>query len=490
MGNSKNATLSNMNAANKKSGIIFIPFLVFLAIYISSGVYHLRQGVDFPFSKFPSAAAMFIALVIAFILNKTVYKHSVDESFSIFASGAGSESTIMMVMIYLLAGAFSTLCTEIGARDSVVNFCLSFMPVKFATAGMFVIAGLMSIATGTSAGSIAALLPIGAPLAQACGINIYMMTGAIISGAMVGDNLSMISDTTIAATKTQGVEMKDKFRMNAMIALPAAIITLILFLCFGAPKDVTAVEIGEYSFIKIIPYIVILVLSLCGLNVFMAMVCGIFTVTVIAFATGSLTIPGFASTVWSGFTGMDQSTFMTILTTGLTALVAFNGGINWLTSRMRSSMKTHKGAQVGIAAMTALIDMSVANNTVAIIVTGPIAKEVSQKYKIDPRRTASLLDVFACSTQALLPYCGQILQATGIIAVALEGMSVSPLSFIPYVWYCPLLALFAIISIFVPFADGVTKKDPWNWEYNCPESKVEEVKATLEAVKVEATPAE
>lgn len=478
MSNQKNGVLKNFEEQSEKqgSGIVFIPFIVFLVVYIASGVYHSVMGVDFPFSKFPSPAAMFIALVIAFIINKVKYNMSVGESFSVFASGSGSEGTIMMLMIYILAGAFSAICTAIGGRDSVVNLLLGFVPAKLCTAGMFVIAALMSLATGTSAGSIAAILPIAAPLAVGAGINVYLMTGAVISGAMVGDNLSMISDTTIAATKSQNVEMKDKFRLNAMVAIPAAVVTLILFLVFGAPENVSAIELGEYSLIKVLPYIFVLVLSLTGMNVFMVMTCGIAFVTIIAFATGSMNIPTWAQTVWSGFTGMDQAFYMTILTTGLTAIVAYNGGINWLTSKLRKGMKTQKGAQVGIAAMTAIVDASVANNTVAIIVTGPVAKEVSEKYRIDPRRTASLLDIFACATQALLPYCGQILQSVGLIAVAVEGMSVSPVGIIPFVWYCPLLAISAIVSIFVPFADGVIKKDPWNWEYNCPESKVPSVK--------------
>lgn len=465
------------NLNKKSSALALVPFLIFVVIYLGAGLILQAQGVEMAFYQFPSVTAMFIALLVAFAITKG----SLDERFAIFARGAANIDVLTMLMIYLLAGAFSSVAASMGGRDATVNLGLSLIPVQFLAAGVFIISAFMGTATGTSMGTIGAIVPIAVGVADKGGLSIPLMVGACVGGAMFGDNLSMISDTTIAATRSQGCEMRDKFRVNFFIALPAALITLVVLLVVGRPETVTSMGDLQYSIIKVVPYLLVLILALIGMNVFLVLTIGIFVAGLVGIATASLDIFGFAQAIWSGFTGMNEVFFLTLFCGGMGEMVTHNGGINWLINSLRGMMKGNKSAQVGIAALVSLADCATANNTVAIVLSGSMAKEISHEYKVDPRRTASLLDVFSCVFQGIIPYGAQLLSAAALTTA--YGVAINPTDIIPNLWYCWVLAIVGIASIFVPFADGTCKKDPWNWEYDVAESGVAAKKALLEAEK-------
>ena len=470
------------HSLNKKgNGFALIPFFVFVAIYLGAGLILQSRGVEMAFYKFPSVTAMFIAVLLAFAMTKG----SINERFHVFAKGAANVDVLTMLVIYLLAGAFSSVATAMGGRDATINMGLSLVPVQYLAAGMFIISAFMGTATGTSMGTISAVIPIAVGVADKGGLSVPMMVGACVGGAMFGDNLSMISDTTIAATRSQGCQMRDKFRVNFLIALPAAIITIIILLIVGRPETMPVIETLDYNFVKVIPYLLVLILALIGMNVFLVLTIGIFVAGGVGLATGSLDIFGFAQNIWSGFTGMNEVFFLTLFCGGMSELVTHNGGIVWLIEKLRKMMKGKKSAQVGIATLVSLADCATANNTVAIVVSGGVSKDISREYKVDPRRTASLLDIFACVFQGMIPYGAQLLIAASLTNSS--GVMMAPTQIVPNLWYCWMLALFGILSIFIPFADRIYRKDPWNWEYDCAESYVETKKAELRAEAEEIT---
>ena len=470
------------NLTKKGNGWSLLPFLIFIAIYLGAGLYFQHQGMDMAFYQFPSVTAMFIAVLAAFAMTRG----KINQRFAIFARGASNLDVLTMLMIYILAGAFSTVASAMGGRDATVNLGLTVIPVQFLAAGVFIISAFMGTATGTSMGTIGAVVPIAVGVAEKGGLSIPLFLGACVGGAMFGDNLSMISDTTIAATRTQGCEMRDKFRVNFYIALPAAAVTLVLLLIFGRPDTVEALPPLDYSFIKVLPYLLVLVLALVGVNVFLVLTLGIFVAGAVGIFTGAMDVPTFAQSIWNGFTGMNEVFFLSLFCGGMSELIAHNGGIVWLVEKLRKMMKGNKSAQVGIAALVSLADCAVANNTVAIIVSGNVAKDMSHEYRVDPRRTASLLDVFSCVFQGMIPYGAQLLSASALAVNA--GISINPIQIIPNLWYCWVLAVFGILSIFIPYADGACKKDPWNWEYDCAESGVEAKKEALKAASETSMP--
>lgn len=465
-----------MSESKKKAnGLALLPFVIFIVIFLGAGLYYQAQGVEMAFYQFPSVAAMFIAVLIAFLMTKG----SIDERFALFSKGAANVDVLTMLMIFLLAGAFSTVAGEMGGRDATINLGLSIIPVHFLAAGVFIISAFMGTATGTSMGTISAIVPIAVGVADKGGLSIPLFLGACVGGAMFGDNLSMISDTTIAATRSQGCEMKDKFRVNFLIALPAALATIVLLLIFGRPETVTDLGNLEYSIIKVIPYILVLVLALSGLNVFLCLTIGIFSAGIVGLLTASMTLSTFAQAIYNGFISMNETFFLSLFCGGMAEIVTHNGGIEWLVQTLGKMMKGNKSSQIGIAALVSLADCAVANNTIAIILSGPMAKKMAKAHKVDPRRTASLLDVFSCVFQGIIPYGAQLLSASSLTAA--YGVAISTVEIIPNIWYCWILAVVAIASIFIPFADGITRKDPWNYEYDCAESGVEAKKAMLKA---------
>ena len=465
----------NRDLRKRGGGLALIPFLIFIIIYLGAGLLLQAQGKEMAFYQFPSVTAMFIAVLAAFCMGK----ESINEKFSVFARGAANENVLTMLMIYILAGAFSTVAKAMGGVDSTVNLGLSVIPVQLLTAGVFVISAFMGTATGTSMGTITTIVPIVVGVADRSGLSIPMLLGACVGGAMFGDNLSMISDTTIAATRTQGCELRDKFKVNFFIALPAAAITVVILLLVGRPETVAPMGDLSFSIVKVLPYVAVLALALVGVNVFLTLTIGIFSAGIIGMIGGELTVFTFAQAIWDGFTGMSEIFFLALFCGGLSEMIAHNGGIVWLMERLRGMMRGNKSAQVGVAALVSLADCATANNTVAIIVSGNVARDISREYKVDPRRTASLLDVFSCVFQGIIPYGAQLLTAATLTTLNYD-IVMSPVEIVPYMWYCWILAAFGLLSIFVPYADGTCRKDPWNWEYDVAESGVAEKKALLE----------
>ena len=376
----------NRDLRKRGGGLALIPFLIFIIIYLGAGLLLQAQGKEMAFYQFPSVTAMFIAVLAAFCMGK----ESINEKFSVFARGAANENVLTMLMIYILAGAFSTVAKAMGGVDSTVNLGLSVIPVQLLTAGVFVISAFMGTATGTSMGTITTIVPIVVGVADRSGLSIPMLLGACVGGAMFGDNLSMISDTTIAATRTQGCELRDTFKVNFFIALPAAAITVVILLLVGRPETVAPMGDLSFSIVKVLPYVAGLVLALIGVNVFLTLTIGMFSAGIIGMIGGELTVFTFAQAIWDGFTGMSEIFFLALFCGGLSEMIAHNGGITWLIEKLRGMMKGNKSAQVGVAALVSLADCATANNTVAIIVSGNVARDISRGYKVDPRRAASL----------------------------------------------------------------------------------------------------
>lgn len=452
----------DQNEKIKPSGKALIPFAVFIFLYLGVGIILETSGTEMAFYQLPAPVAIIVGVVVAFI----IFKGSIEEKFSQFAKGCGNENILIMCFIYLFAGAFATVAKSMGGVDSTVNLGLSFIPAQYITAGLFVIAAFISVATGTSMGTISTVAPIAIATAEKAGLNMTLIVAAIIGGAMFGDNLSVISDTTIAATRTQNCELKDKFKVNFYIALPAAVLTFVLLIIFGKPETIVPIQKLDYNIVKVIPYILVLGLAVSGFNVFLTLGVGTVVAGIVGMAYGDLTPLTFAQNIYAGFTGMNEIFLLSMFTGGLAHMVTQHGGLQWILEKIQSVVKSEKSAQIGISAIAAAADMAVANNTVAIIITGPIAKELSKKYKVDPRKSASLLDIWTCIFQGFIPYGAQILLAGSLTAGA-----VSPLALFPFLWYQQLLAVFTLISMFIPYADGLIKKKPWNWKLD----KAEEI---------------
>lgn len=429
-----------MKENNKISAKALIPFLIFIALYLITGLILQVRGVEMAFYQLPAPIAVFVAIIVAFF----IFEGSIEDKFDTLVSGCGDSNIIIMCLIYLLAGAFSSLAKASGGVDSVVNLGLSFIPSGFLTAGVFLIASFISIATGSSVGTITALGPIAVGLANTSGISLAQMLGALVGGAMFGDNLSIISDTTIAATRSQGCDMKDKFKMNAKIAIPAAILTIILLLIFASPETKTHPTDLTYDLLSIIPYLFVLIVALMGVNVFVVLTGAIGLSSALLLLKGS-SIIDISQIIWEGFTGMFEIFLLSMLIGGLSKMVADEGGINWIISKIKIFAKGVRSGELGIGALVSLADICVANNTVAIIISGPIAKKMSREFGIDPRRSASLLDTFSCVFQGIIPYSAQVL-----IAASFTGGALAPFELIPFFWYQFILGILALISILAP----------------------------------------
>lgn len=452
--------MENKNLKAKANGAALLPFIVFVLVYLATGIILNAMGVEMAFYQVAAPVCILPAIILAFIM----FEGSIDEKFNDFVRGCGDENIIIMCLIYILAGAFATVSKASGGVDSVVNFALSLIPLQYITAGIFLISCFISISTGTSVGTISAVGPIAVGVATKGNLSLPLVLGALVGGAMFGDNLSVISDTTIAATRTQNVGMKDKFRANIKIAIPAAVITFIVLLIVGKPEGKVVLDDLNYKLILIIPYLFVLISALAGMNVFLVLTSGIILSGIIGIFTGGLTMMTFAQKIFDGFSGMFEIFLLSLLTGGLSYMVSSNGGIEWLVQKIRSFAKDVKSAEISIALLTLLTDAATANNTVAIIIDGPVAKEISRDFKVDPRRSASFLDTFSCVMQGIIPYGAQILIAAGLTK-ELGALAVSPVQIIPFLWYQALLAVFAILSIFMRFADP---KDKWDFENDVP----------------------
>ncbi len=456
----------NLLKEREASGIALLPLLLFIVIYLGAGIILQSKGVAMAFYQFPSVVAMTIAVVVAFIMY---HKTGINENFSLFARGAGEENIMTMLMIFLLAGAFSSVAGAMGGVQSTANLGLTIIPARFIVPGIFVIAAFLSTATGTSMGTVGAIVPIAYQMGKTADLNMAFVMAAVMTGAMFGDNLSMISDTTIAATRTQGVQLKDKFRTNAWLSLPSAVIAIVLMILFGDAGS--AVGTLDYSVVKIVPYILVLVLALIGMNVFAVLIIGIVSAALVGVGTGAITFMDVAGKIWAGYQGMIEVFLLSMFVGGLAEMTKHYGGLKWLIQKANKFFKGPKSASVGIAVLTAIIDAATANNTVSIIVNGEIAKEISRKYKIDPRRTASFLDIFSCIMQGFIPYGAQFL-----MVASLTKNTVNPTDMIPYNWYLMILAVVSIISVMIPAYNKIVCKGQWDWEHMMPDYEVAKLK--------------
>lgn len=422
--------MSGENQVKGKASAL-LPIGVFLAIFLGAGI------VFNDFYAMPAIVAFLIALSVAFLQNRNV---GFQEKIRLIAEGVGEENIITMCLIFLCAGGFSGAVTAAGGVESTVNLGLSLIPAHFVVAGLFVIGCFISVSMGTSMGTIAALAPIAAEVSRQTGFSLAVCTAAVVCGAMFGDNLSMISDTTIAAVKTQGCEMKDKFKANFLIVLPAAVITVIFFWLITGGMNYKLKEIGDYNLLEVLPYVVVLVGALIGINVFLVLIGGTVLSLIVGVAMGNIALSEMFTVVGDGVTSMYDITVISIIVACIVSLVRANGGIHYILNLIRSRIRGKRGAQAGIALLALLVDMCTANNTVAIVMSGPIAKEISEEYGVDPKRSASLLDMYTSVGQGLIPYGAQLLSAA-----TLTGLT--PFDMIPYLVYPILMALCGIVAI-------------------------------------------
>ncbi len=416
-----------------------LPVGVFLVLFIGSGI------VLNDFYSMPAIVAFLCALVVAFAQNP---RRSFNEKLESVAASMGESNVMIMCLVFVLAGAFTGAVKSAGGVESTVNFALSILPTGIVLPGLFLIACFISISMGTSVGTIAALAPIAIGVADKTGLAGAICLGAIVGGAMFGDNLSMISDTTIAATRTQGCGMDEKFKENFKIALPAAIATFCIFLAFGLGSEYTLDSNMDYNLWQVLPYVAVLVAALAGVNVFVVLVGGTVLSIIVGLALGTIPPDMVFVAIGSGLDGgsgvmnMYDITVISIVCAGIIGLVRDNGGIEWILQKVSGLLHGKRGAQFGIAAISSLVDVSTANNTVAIVIAGPIVRQIAEEHDISPRRTASLIDIFTSVWQGIIPYGAQILYASAGAAAA--GIAVAPLEIIPFLFYPYLLAVCAI----------------------------------------------
>lgn len=427
-----------MNKTDKKSNLgffAFLPLIVFLAIYIGSGIYFSNIKAEDPFKQVPRHVALLIGGLVAFLMQRKI---PISKKLDVFTENMGNSGVMTIVLIYLLAGGFQEVSLAMGAKDSIVNLCLNHIPQNLLIPGVFLMGAIISTAIGSSMGTIAALAPVAVSVANGANLNMAITCSAIIGGAYFGDNLSMISDTTISATQGVGAEMKDKFKMNFLISVPAAIVAFILYAIFAGSGEIS--QLGSYNIIQIIPYISVIIFALMGINVVLVLFIGIGLAGLIGLLEGNLTILTFLQAIGNGMEGMLSISIVAILVSGIIGLVRFYGGIDWLVYTISKKIKSRKTAEYGIAFMTGIISAALINNTIGIIISAPMAKEIGEKYNIAPKRLASLLDIFACAFLALMPHDGGMLIVTSLA-------NVSPIEVLKYSFYIFALIIAGVITI-------------------------------------------
>ena len=426
----------------KQNAIALLPIAVFLVLYLGLGIlFEYIMKIPMGFYNVPIIIAFLVAIFVACLQNRSV---TFDEKLGIMAQGLADKNIITMLLIFLTAGAFVGVVGRSSA-ESVAYFMLSLIPARFAVLVLFVVACFVSIAMGTSVGTITLIVPIAAAVSEASGFGLPLCVGAVMGGAMFGDNLSFISDTTIAACNGQGCRMKDKFRENFFIALPAAILTLICIAVLSFKTDITGAVSQEYHLLQIIPYILVLVGGIIGINVFLVLIIGIVSGAVIMIAAGNITPYELLTNMGSGASGMFETCMVAVLVAAMCALIREYGGFEALLSAIYRTFKGKRGGLFGMGLLVGLIDIATANNTVAIVMANPIAKEMAQKYGITSRKTASILDTFSCIFQAVIPYGAQMLVA--ISAVHELGYEISAFNVLPYLFYPMFLLASSLVAI-------------------------------------------
>ncbi|MBB1322982.1 MULTISPECIES: Na+/H+ antiporter NhaC family protein [Shewanella] len=438
------ATSSATTEPNSPASFVaLLPLFLFLGLFIGAGLYFQSQGIDYAFYQLPSVIAILPAIVLAILLSKQRINNAIET----FIEGIGHSNIIAMCLIYLLAGAFAAVAKATGGVDATVALGLSFIPSNLLLPGFFVIAAFIATSMGTSMGTIAAVAPVALGVADQAQIDYALMAGAVMSGALFGDNLSIISDTTIAATRTQGCEMKDKFRENLVFSIPASILTLIAFSFVGQGQaDIAAQDI---EILKVLPYLTILVLAVAGLNVFVVLSLGIVLAGVTGVLSSDYSVIQFGNDIYTGFTNMQEIFILSMLVGGLAALMQQQGGLIFVSNQIEALIRrfskangeaSSRAAELGMAAIVAATNTCVANNTVSIVVTGDIAKELAEKHGVSPKRAASILDIFACIIQGLIPHGAQALLIASVFTI-------SPLVAVSNAWYCMILAVIAVIIV-------------------------------------------
>ncbi|MGL5439691.1 MAG: Na+/H+ antiporter NhaC family protein [Filifactoraceae bacterium] len=423
--------LKNAEKKQKSSGWALLPILIFLTLFVGSGV------ITGDFYAMPALVGFLIALLIAFLQNP---KRNFEDKLKAFTRGAGDENILIMILIFIMAGGFSGIVKASGGVESTVNLGLTVLPASFAVLGLFIIGCFISISMGTSMGTIVALAPIATGISEKTGFSIALCIGAVVCGAMFGDNLSMISDTTIAAVRTQGCNMKDKFKENFFIVLPAAIVTGIIFAINIGTNPIEVSEVYSYSIIQVVPYLVVLFGALAGLNVFFVLLSGISISILVGLIQGSFGIMDIFSILNEGMSGMFEIAIISIVVAGMVQIVKDNGGIEFILRLIKGNIKSKRGAEFGIAGLALLVDCCIANNTVAIVMAGPIGKEIATEFKVEAKRAASLLDIFASVGQGLIPYGAQLLTAASLTGI-------TPFAIIPNLYYPILMGISAILFI-------------------------------------------
>ena len=425
--------------AKPMNGLLALsPLLIFLCVYLVSSI------VVGDFYAVPISAAFLIASIYAIIICRG---KTLEERIAIFSDGAGNKNVLLMIWIFVLAGAFAATAKEIGAIDATVNLALRILPGKLLYAGLFLAACFISMSIGTSVGTIVALVPVAAGIAQelaltgASGafVSTPFITAIIVGGAFFGDNLSFISDTTIAATRTQGCSMADKFKANIRIVAPAALTVTILYVIFGSSVSVTP-DAGPIDLILLIPYVLVIILALAGVNVAAVLTIGLLVNALIGFFSGSLAWTSFLTAVGGGISGMGDLIIVTMLAGGMLELIRVNGGLDFIVNGMTRKINGKRGAELSIAGLVSLANLCTANNTIAIITTGGIARDITRRFGLDPRKTASILDTFSCLVQGLIPYGAQLLMAAGLSGV-------SSISIIAHLYYPFVMGTFALGAI-------------------------------------------
>ncbi|CDT48255.1 putative Na+/H+ antiporter [Vibrio coralliirubri] len=442
MSNSKNS-----NAVIAPSAVALIPLIVFLALFIGVGTYLSLQGVDFAFYQLPAPIAALPAVMLALLLSKDKLNRAIEQ----FLGGVGHKDIIAMCMIYLLAGAFAAVAKASGGVDATVNLGLSAIPTSMILPGIFLISAFIATAMGTSMGTIAAVAPVALGIADSAGMSIPLTAGVVLSGAMFGDNLSIISDTTIAATRSQGCEMRDKFKENIRIALPAALIAIVIFAFNSTATQVP--ETGPIEWLKVLPYITILILAVSGMNVFVVLTIGILLAGGVSLGSvENYGMTDYAQDIYAGFGNMQEIFLLSMLIGGLSELMRRQGGLAFLTNLVsglirafgssHSKQANGRASELGIAGLVSMVNLCTANNTVAIIVSGSVARQLAEENDVSPRRSSSLLDIFSCVIQGVLPYGAQVLLLGSVF-------NLSPLEIVSNSYYCFALAIVAVVAVFI-----------------------------------------
>ena len=418
----------------KKGLLALSPLLVFILLYLVTSI------IARDFYKVPITVAFMVSSIYAVIVSRGLpLKKRID----IFSSGAGTSQMMLMIWIFILAGAFANSAKVMGAIDATVNLSLMLLPANMLLAGLFLAACFISLSIGTSVGTIVALVPIAAGIADYTGMSLPMIVAVVVGGSFFGDNLSFISDTTIVATSTQECRLSDKFRVNSFIVMPVAVVMLIIYIFMGIGTQVEN-KIGDIDFISVIPYLVVLITAILGMNVMAVLTIGLLLTGIIGLLHGAFDFYGWMQAMGNGIMGMGELIIITIMAGGMLELIKYNGGIDYMISMMTRHVNSKRGAELSIAALVSLVNICTANNTVAILTVGGIAKKIGDRFGVDSRKCASILDTFSCMMQGIIPYGAQLLMAGGLAAL-------NPISIIPYLYYPFLLGIMALGSILVRY---------------------------------------